>query len=123
VDEGTLSEYAEAVLDVVDSVPPGRVTTYGRVAALLSGAGLGGSARSVGSVMASHGAAVAWWRVCPVDGSPPAHPQEAVRRWHEEGTPVRRPRDRGQRPDAAQVRVDVAAALSELRLPGWVGQR
>lgn len=119
VDEGTLSEYAEAVLDVVDSVPPGRVTTYGRVAALLKGAGLGGSARSVGSVMAAHGAAVAWWRVCPVDGSPPAHPQEALQRWAEEGTPVRRSDGRPEDP----VRVDVATALSELCLPDWVGQR
>ena len=110
-----MSEYAEAVLDVVDSVPPGRVTTYGRVAALLSGAGLGGSARTVGAVMASHGAAVAWWRVCPVSGAPPAHPREAVQRWEDEGTPVRR--------GSGSVRVDVAAALSELRLPGWVGQR
>ena len=114
VDERTLSEYEEAVLDVVDAVPAGRVTTYGRVAALLQGAGLGGSARTVGAVMASHGAAVAWWRVCPVSGAPPAHPREAVQRWAEEGTPVRCSGD--------VVRVDVTAALSDLRLPGWVGQ-
>lgn len=119
VDEGTLSEYAEAVLDVVDSVPPGRVTTYGRVAVLLSGAGFGGSARTVGAVMAAHGGAVAWWRVCPVSGAAPAHPAEAVRRWADEGTPLRR----ADRHDPTAVRVDMPAALCEVRLPGWVGTR
>lgn len=118
VDQGELTEYAEAVLDVVDSVPPGRVTTYGRVAALLAEAGLGGSARTVGAVMAAHGAAVAWWRVCPVSGAAPAHPQEAVRRWADEGTPLRRGGG-----DPTEARVDVGAALSELRLPGWAAAR
>ncbi len=113
VPDHTLPEYAEAVLDVVDGVPPGRVTTYGRVAAVLAAAGLGGSARTVGAVMARHGAAVAWWRVCPVDGAPPAHPAEAVRRWSEEATPVRR------LPDGS-VRVDVPTALAELRTPRWL---
>lgn len=119
VDEATLTEYEEAVLDVVDSVPPGRVTTYGRVASLLAGAGLGGSARTVGSVMSSHGAAVAWWRVCPVSGAAPAHPAEAVRRWADEGTPLRRADPR----DPSAVRVDLASALSEVRLPGWLAER
>jgi alkylated DNA nucleotide flippase Atl1 len=115
MDGPTLPEYAEAVLDVVDTVPAGRVTTYGRVASLLAGAGLGGGPRIVGAVMSVHGSAVAWWRVCPADGSPPADAREARRRWAEEGTPVR---GSGER-----VRVDLPLALAELRLPAWVAHR
>ncbi|WP_336923986.1 MGMT family protein [Aquipuribacter sp. SD81] len=115
MDEGTLPDFAEAVLDVVDAVPAGKVTTYGRVAALLAGAGLrGGGPRAVGAVLSRYGAAVPWWRVCPVDGRPGAHPEEARRRWSEEGTPLR-----GR---VGEERVDVDAALAELRLPEWVGR-
>jgi alkylated DNA nucleotide flippase Atl1 len=113
---GELSVYAEAVLDVVDQVPAGRVTTYGRVAALLAGAGLGGGPRSVGAVMSAHGGAVAWWRVLPADGSPPVcDPGGAVARWHDEGTPLR---GIGTRP-----RADLASALADLRVPDWVVER
>ncbi|WP_380166204.1 MGMT family protein [Jannaschia sp. R86511] len=106
-----LGEYAEAVLDVVDQVPSGRVTTYGRVAQVLAEAGLGGGPRSVGAVMASHGSAVAWWRVLPADGSPPVcDPGTALDRWQQEGTPLRR----------SGRRVDLTAALAELHTPDWL---
>jgi alkylated DNA nucleotide flippase Atl1 len=40
--------------------------------------------------MASHGAAVAWWRVVRADGSlPPSHDDEARQAYLEEGTPLR----------------------------------
>ena len=108
-DDG-LGEYAEAVLDVVDQVPPGSVTTYGRVARVLADAGLGGGPRSVGAVMSVHGSAVAWWRVLPADGSPPVcDPAGARARWGEEGTPLR-PGGR---------RVDLAKALAGLAAPDW----
>lgn len=111
---GELSRYAEAVLDVVDQVPAGSVTTYGRVAQVLADAGLGGGPRSVGAVMSVHGAAVAWWRVLPADGSPPACDRDgALARWREEGTPVR---------PGATPRVDLPRALADLRAPGWVLQ-
>lgn len=111
---GELSVYAEAVLDVVDQVPSGSVTTYGRVAAVLAGAGLGGGPRSVGAVMSAHGGAVAWWRVLPADGSAPVcDPRGALERWSEEGTPLR-PRGR--------ARVDLTRALAELAAPDWLGQ-
>lgn len=111
-----LGAYAEAVLDVVDQVPPGRVTTYGRVARVLSEAGLGGGPRSVGAVMSTYGAAVAWWRVLPADGSPPVcDPGAAVARWRQEGTPLR-----PGRPDGGRVRVDLDEALAELVAPAWV---
>ncbi|MGJ7441934.1 MGMT family protein [Aquipuribacter sp. MA13-6] len=106
-----LGEYAEAVLDVVDQVPPGSVTTYGRIARVLSDAGLGGGPRSVGAVMASHGGAVAWWRVLPADGSPPVcDPAAASARWREEGTPLR----------AGGRRVDLVRAVVEPVAPVWV---
>jgi methylated-DNA-protein-cysteine methyltransferase related protein len=53
------------VLDVVSSVPPGAVTTYGEVAAE---AGAPGAARAVGRILAGHGADVPWWRVVTAGG-------------------------------------------------------
>src|SRR4051794_36962480 len=58
-----LGPFAALVLDVVDRVPPGQVTTYGDVAEYL---GQGGP-RQVGAVLAEHGGAVAWWRVVRAD--------------------------------------------------------
>lgn len=112
-----LSDYAEAVLEVVDQVPAGSVTTYGRIARVLSEAGLGGSARSVGSVMSAYGAAVAWWRVVPADGSPPVcDPTGALARWQEEGVPLvgAGPRRGGR------ARADLARALADVEAPDWV---
>lgn len=80
-------DFADAVLDLVDRVPPGRVVTYGQVAALL---GRGGP-RGVGGVMARDGAAVPWWRVVRADGTLPAHlVVEAQPHWLSEATPTRR---------------------------------
>ncbi len=79
-------EYVEAVLSLVEQVPPGRVTTYG---ALAEAVGVGGP-RQVGRVMATYGDPVPWWRVVHADGSPPVcHDGEAAQRHREEGTPVR----------------------------------
>ena len=82
--------YAELVLRCAESVPEGRVTTYGAIADVV-GRRLGrGGPRLVGNVMASHGAAVAWWRVVRADGSlPPSHGDEARQAYLEEGTPLR----------------------------------
>jgi alkylated DNA nucleotide flippase Atl1 len=78
--------YAEKVLDVVDTIPPGRVMSYGDIAEYL---GLGGP-RQVGRVMALWGGGVAWWRVIHADGSLlPGHEREALARYREEGTPLR----------------------------------
>ncbi len=85
------SEFAQAVLEVVDQVPPGRVMTYGDVAEYL---GRGGP-RGVGSVMARYGGAVAWWRVLKADGSPPpGHEAEALRHYRRERTPLRAGREK-----------------------------
>ncbi|MFA6297821.1 MAG: MGMT family protein [Nocardioides sp.] len=79
-------EYVERVLQVVERVPRGRVTTYGAIADAV-----GGGPRQVGSVMSRHGGPVPWWRVVRADGSlPPSHEDEARQRYLEEGTPLRR---------------------------------
>jgi alkylated DNA nucleotide flippase Atl1 len=78
--------YVEAVLRLVEQVPPGRVTTYGDLAEAL---GRGGP-RQVGRVMATWGATVPWWRVVRADGSPArGHEHEALRRLAGEGAPLR----------------------------------
>ena len=78
--------YVERVLEIVERVPPGRVTTYGAIAAVV-----GGGPRQVGSVMARHGAPVPWWRVVRADGSLPAsHDDRALPEYRLEGTPLTR---------------------------------
>lgn len=93
--------YAELVLRCVESVPRGRVTTYGAVADAV-GAVLGrGGPRVVASVMRREGAAVCWWRLVRADGSMVAHKADRARAaWLEEGTPLR-----------GGGRVDMAAAF------------
>ena len=79
-------EYVEAVLTLVETVPAGRVTTYG---ALAEAVGYGGP-RRVGRVMSTYGGSVPWWRVVRADGSlPPSHDETARAHYREEGTPFR----------------------------------
>jgi alkylated DNA nucleotide flippase Atl1 len=95
--------YVEAVLALVEQIPPGRATTYGAIA---DAVGTGG-ARQVGRVMAWYGGPVPWWRVVRADGSlPESHQREALACYREEGTPLRR-----SPADAASIRVDLAQAL------------
>ncbi|MDA8436514.1 MAG: MGMT family protein [Actinomycetales bacterium] len=94
---GLPTPFAEAVLDLVERIPPGRVMAYGDVAAALGS----GGARAVGTVMARFGSGVPWHRVLRADGSPPAgHEAEALRRHRREGTPL----------TASDTRVDIAVA-------------
>ena len=68
--------FARRVLAVVTRIPPGRVSTYGEVAAM---AGAPGAARAAGNVMAT--ARIA--RACPTTGSsPPAACWAATATWH-----------------------------------------
>ena len=77
--------YVEGVLALVEAVPPGSVTTYGDVAAMV---GAGGP-RQVGTVMARHGSGVPWWRVVRADGRPAQGlVEEALGRLEAEGVPV-----------------------------------
>lgn len=90
-------DYAEAVLDVVRLIPPGRVLSYGDVAEYL---GQGGP-RAVGRVMSIRGSDVPWWRVLRADGSVvPELADRAFEHYRDEGTPLR----------GGGTRVDMAAA-------------
>lgn len=80
-------EYVEAVLAMVEQIPPGRVTTYGVLAETV---GVGGP-RQVGAVMASYGGPVPWWRVVHADGRPATcHENRAMEVHRDEGTPLSR---------------------------------
>jgi alkylated DNA nucleotide flippase Atl1 len=83
-------EYVEQVLQVVEQVPRGRVTTYGLVAEAVGRRLHRGGPRLVGNVMATYGGPVPWWRVVRADGTlPPSHGDEAHQAYLEEGTPLR----------------------------------
>jgi alkylated DNA nucleotide flippase Atl1 len=59
-------EYVEAVLTTVESIPVGRVATYGDIAVYV---GQGGP-RQVGAIMREYGGGVPWWRVIRASGVP-----------------------------------------------------
>lgn len=102
-----VDDFASSVLDVVDSIPPGRVMSYGDIAEYLGAGEKGPGPRQVGRVMAVYGGAVAWWRVIHADGTPaPGHDSVALRHYLAEGTPLRSARP--------PVRVDMPRA----RWPG-----
>lgn len=78
-------DFAGAVLDIVHAIPPGRVMTYGDVAAALGS----GAARAVGTVMARQSGDAPWWRVIRAGGLPPIGLEERARRHYDaEGTPL-----------------------------------
>jgi alkylated DNA nucleotide flippase Atl1 len=85
-DRAQVTDFADRVLGVVETIPPGRVMSYGDIAEYL---GEGGP-RQVGRVMALWGGGVAWWRVIHNDGSfLTGHEREALARYQREGTPLR----------------------------------
>jgi len=93
-------DFVERVLAIVRTIPPGRVMTYGDIAAMLADhddlTGTEGSygARLVGQVMARFGADVAWWRVLRSTGHPPKfHETRALPHYREERTPLTGPEE------------------------------
>lgn len=71
----------ERVLTVVESIPAGRVTTYGDIAELLEV-----GPRQIGAVMSQYGGSVCWWRVTNAKGEMPPHLlDEARQNWLAEG--------------------------------------
>lgn len=79
-------DYVEAVLQVVEAIPAGRVMTYGAIAEYL---GAGGP-RQVGTVMSRYGGGVPWHRVVNASGRvTPGNSAEALRRLRAERTPLR----------------------------------
>ena len=105
---GAPSDLADDVLEVVDTIPEGRVMTYGDIAELL---GRGGP-RGVGTVMARYGSDVPWWRVIRSGGYfPQGLEAEALAHYREEGTPLVRGQVEGRRVDLTRAR------WSEAKLP------
>jgi methylated-DNA-protein-cysteine methyltransferase-like protein len=83
------ADFRRRVTDVINSLQPGEVVSYGDVAAQ---AGYPGAARGVGAVLAaSHG--LPWWRVVMASGRlAPGHEAEQSRRLKAEGVTVVRGR-------------------------------
>ncbi|MBE7701448.1 MGMT family protein [Oerskovia sp. Sa1BUA8] len=89
-------EYADAVLTLVESIPPGRAMTYGLVAEIVAESLGRGGPRQVGQVLATSdgdgpgGPGLPWWRVVNAAGSPPAHHLgTALTNLRAEGCPLR----------------------------------
>lgn len=79
-------DFTEAVLRLVERIPPGRVMAYGWIAAAV---GHGGP-RRVARVMSTDGGGTPWWRVTTGGGRlPPGHEVEARRRLLAEGAVFR----------------------------------
>lgn len=94
-------DFVAAVLEVVASIPEGRVMSYGDVAATIGSR----AARGVGQVMAYYGSEVPWWRVVRASGHPPqCHEGRALEHYRAEGTPLRWSRD------GSDYRVDLGHA-------------
>jgi alkylated DNA nucleotide flippase Atl1 len=105
----TLPDFAEAVLDIVDQIPSGRVLAYGDVAELL---GRGGP-RQVGSVMSRYGSSVPWWRVIRASGEvTEALAEEARGHWRAEGTAMVQGALVGHRVDMSVARWDAEGFVS-----------
>jgi methylated-DNA-protein-cysteine methyltransferase-like protein len=87
------AEYVEAVLTLVEQIPPGRVMSYGAIAEYLYEAHGRGSPRRVGTIMAQSGGSVPWYRVVTGGGRlPPGHEQKARRLLVAEGVVFKGPR-------------------------------
>ena len=99
------AEFTEAVLAVVAAIPPGRVMTYGDVAAVLGSR----AARAVGNVMSWYGSDVPWWRVIRASGRPAAgHEDRALEHFRAEQTPLVTTDGGGYRVDLRRARHDPA---------------
>ena len=76
-------ELVEAVLRVVEAIPPGSAATYGMIARAI-----GTGPRVVGRIMHEWGGGVPWWRVVNVHGTFPTTVREdGLSHWVSEGMP------------------------------------
>ena len=83
--------YVKRVLEVVESIPRGKVMTYGDIAEYLED----GGPRQVGAVMSRHGTGVPWWRVVNASGTLPPHLRgQAAVQYEVEGTSYDKSRER-----------------------------
>lgn len=86
----TPQEYVEEVLALVESIPAGRVMSYGAIADVLADRSGRNSPRQVGRIMALHGGGVPWHRVCSSSGRlPPGHEARARALLLADGVPMR----------------------------------
>ena len=93
--EVELSEFEQAVAQVIDATRPGDIVTYGEVA---TEAGYPGRPRAVGAFLAQHGDGLPWWRVVTASGRlVPGNEQDHGRRLRAEGAEVRNGRIRRPR--------------------------
>jgi alkylated DNA nucleotide flippase Atl1 len=77
--------FAERVLDLVATIPPGRVLTYGDVAERVGSR----APRAVGTTLARFGGGVPWWRVVRAGGFlAPGHEVSATEHLVAEGVEV-----------------------------------
>jgi alkylated DNA nucleotide flippase Atl1 len=115
-----LEDHAERVLDLVATIPEGRVLAYGDIARRLGGMG----PRTVGTVMSRYGSDLPWWRVIRSDGRPPQGLEdEALEHWRAEGTPMVRGLVEGGRADMAKARWDFGGASAASGPAGGPGPR
>lgn len=81
-----MTPFERAVADVLVSLRPGEVVTYGEVAAE---AGYPGAARAVGRFLAERGDEYPWWRVVTASGRlVPGHERTHAERLRAEGVAV-----------------------------------
>ncbi len=98
-----LDDLTECVLDCVAEIPPGRVSTYGRVAAEARARCGRGGPRNVGQILSRHGDEVPWWRVVSASGATALHKDSRqLTLLAAEGTPMR-----------GEARVDLRVALHD----------
>jgi methylated-DNA-protein-cysteine methyltransferase related protein len=84
--DGPEPDLQRAIEEVLRSLEPGDVVTYGEVA---EEAGWPGRSRAVGRVLSTNGGAFPWWRVVNAAGRlVPGHEAEQARRLAEEGVEV-----------------------------------
>jgi len=96
-----VADFVTDVLEVVASIPPGRVMTYGDVAATLGSR----AARAVGTVMSHYGSDSPWWRVVRASGHPPVgHEASALTHYRAEATPLLWSRDDAYRVNLVAAR-------------------
>ena len=82
---GVIDEVSDSVLLAVETVPEGRVTSYGAIGQIV-----GCGPRLVARVLATRGGEVCWWRVLRADGTiAPQLVERATELLAAEGVPVR----------------------------------
>lgn len=93
-----MTPFARTVLDAVDAIPIGKVMSYSDVAEYVGK----GTGRAVGTVMATYGGEVPWYRVVRADGSCAEGVRDRqIAHLREEGVPMK-----GSRVNMARARWD-----------------